>query len=221
MRLTSIKPTRQAFIFWGLLILIQLQLIPLALAQNQKDQREDFIVALNKQNIEAFLKEVSEITTGQRPDMLHDDVENYFTNHVTNKSTFKSVMKYNIPGFPTQDIDMELDKDQYIKMVLKGLYMLQDYQTEVSIENLKIGSNGKSATFKSRTKEKGRMPWVKDSENKDNSEGNQNAEMIPIEGESVCEQKLIISYNNFMQMAKAECSTAISFDPFAGKPLVP
>ena len=39
-------------------------------------ERADFITTLNEQNIQEFLEEVRNITTGQRQDMLNEDVIN-------------------------------------------------------------------------------------------------------------------------------------------------
>lgn len=184
-------------------------------AQAQNDPRKDFVALLDETNIRQFLEEVSQISTGQRADLLDEDVVDYFTNHMAEKGEFQSTMRYQIPGFPTQDTVMKLSRDEYINVVVKGRFMLEDYTTAVDVQDLKISGNGKSATFKSITRERGKMPFLKDPEKKDV------IEMIPIQGESVCDQKLIVSFNNFIQMAQAECTTVISFDPFGGKPLVP
>lgn len=199
----------------GFLALSQLGFAAPAWAQNGKDGRADFVVALNEGNIRAFLQETGEISTGQRPGMTDDDVTDYFTNHLADKGEFSSTITYEIPGFPNRDVEVKLDKENYTSTVVTSRNMLDDYRTNVSVSDLKIGSGGKSATFKSITKEKGRMPWAKDPENSTETE------MIPVQGESICEQRLIVSYNNFIQMASAACKTRISFDPFGGKALVP
>ena len=180
-----------------------------------QETRHDFVRSLNENNIRAFLQEVSEISTGQRSEMLDDDVINYFNNHMSDKGLFKSKMSYDIPGFPMQENEMSLNKEEYISMVANGRYVMQDYIVDIDIQNLKIGSGAKSATFKSITTEKGKMPFPRDPKKPND------VEIVPIEGVSICEQRLIVSINNFIQMAKAECNTTISFDPFGSKPLVP
>ncbi len=201
-------------VFLTAFLLAHICVASFAHAEPRKDPRKDFIVALDEQNIRDFLREVSEISTGQRPDLLDDDLIDYFANHIAEKGEFKSSIRYQIPGFPTQDSEMVLAREEYINSVINGRFLMEDYKAEIDIQDLKIAGNGKSATFKSVTKEKGRMPMAKDEEKKQ-------IEMIPIQGESTCEQRLIVSFNNFIQMAKAECTTLVSFDPFAGKPLVP
>lgn len=186
-----------------------------AQAQIKKDPRPDFITSLDENNIRAFLRDVGEVSTGQRPEMMDDDVANYFDNHMANNGKFESKMRYEIPNFPTQETEMKLNKEQYINAVLKGRYMMENYRSTIDLQDLKINGNGQSATFTSVITEKGKMPFPTDPK-KPNE-----VEIIPIEGKSTCDQRLIVSYNNFIQMARADCSTVISFDPFGDKPLVP
>lgn len=179
------------------------------------DERADYVTALNESNIDHFLKEVRDISTGQRPDLSDEDVADYLNNHVADKSLFSSTIHYEIPGFPNQDSTMELNKEDYIGSIIQGRFLLEDYHATIEVRNLKIGHGGKNASFTSVTKERGKMPWIKDPDHKND------IEMIPIQGESTCEQKLAVSFNHFIQMVRAECTSSISFDPFAGKPLIP
>lgn len=175
-----------------------------------RNNNKDFINTLDQRNIKTFLEEVREISTGQRPDMLDDDVANYFDNHLADNGHFKSKMKYDIPGYPAQEVAMELDKQKYINSVVNGRHMMQDYQTSVEVRSLDINAGGKRAELVTVTKETGRMPVPQE---------NGPEEIVPIEGESKCNQVLTVSTNNFIQMKQAECSTVIRFDPFGGKPL--
>lgn len=175
-----------------------------------QNNSKDFINTLNENNIRDFLEEVREISTGQRPDMLDDDVANYFDNHMADSGKFESTMRYDIPGYPTQEITMKLDKKKYINSVVNGRHMMEDYNTSVEIRTLDITRGGKQAKLVTVTKEKGRMPVPQ----KDGQE-----EIVPVTGESKCEQILIVSTNNFIQMKSADCATVIKFDPFGGKPL--
>lgn len=180
-----------------------------------KDKPADFITVLTEQNIKDFLRESGEITTGQRPEMMDEDIANYFTNHMSERARLRSRMSYEIPNFPTQESDMELGRNEYINTVINGRYMMENYTANIEIRDLNITGNGKQANFTSIVTEKGNMPFPSDPEKPND------LEMIPIEGISECEQKLVVSYNNFIQMLTADCKTSISFDPFAGKPLAP
>ncbi|PJB73503.1 MAG: hypothetical protein CO093_00670 [Alphaproteobacteria bacterium CG_4_9_14_3_um_filter_47_13] len=204
-------------IFWigALFILLHSACLSSAPAQAESDPRPDFISVLNDENIRSFLKETSDVSTGQRASMSDQDVIDYFDNHIAEKGEFKSRMHYEIPGYPAQDNEIRLDKTHYIDTVVKGRHMLEDYRASIDIQNLKIKGNGKGATFTSIITEKGKMAVPKDPEKPEE------IEMVPIEGKSVCEQRLVISFNNYIQMASADCTTTINFDPFAGKPLVP
>ena len=186
-----------------------------AQAQSHLGRSKDFVVTLTEQNIRDFIREVGEISTGQRPDMMDEDVANYFMNHMTERGRFKSKMRYEIPNFPLQENEISLGRDEYISSIVAGRYMMEDYSADVQIQDLKISGNGKQATFTSIVTEKGRMPFPTDPQKP------KELEVIPITGKTVCEQKLAVSYNNFIQMAQADCETAMNFDPFGGKPLVP
>lgn len=198
-----------------LLLALSLGMTAPVQAQGSARQNKDFVVALTEQNIREFIREVGEISTGQRPDMMDEDVANYFMNHMSERGRFKSKMRYEIPNFPAQENEISLGREDYISTVVAGRYMMDDYSTDVQIQDLKIAGNGKQASFTSIVSEKGRMPFPTDPKKP------KDLEMIPITGKTICEQKLIVSYNNFIQMAQAECETSMHFDPFGGKPLVP
>lgn len=188
---------------------------PAARAQFKKEQSQDYVTVLSEANINDFLQKVSAISTGQRPDMMDEDVIDYFANHVAERATFKSQMRFEIPNYPAHDTEMELDKEEYIASVVKSRYMIEDYRADIEIRNLTINGSGKQASFVSIITEKGKMPFPKDKDNPDD------VELVPINGRSECAQKLIVSFNNFIQLAQADCKTLISFDPFGDKPLVP
>lgn len=177
--------------------------------------RNDFVTRLTEQNLLSFLQEVQDIATGKRVEMADDEVIDYMNNHIADKAEFKSIVRYEVPGFPNKDIEMKIGKPEYINTIVKGRYTLQDYNTAVTLDDLKIENNGKRATFTSITDEQGLMPFPKDKNNPDD------IEILPIKGTTKCAQVMIVSFNNFIQMATANCRTIISFDPFAGKPLIP
>ena len=181
----------------------------------QPNTGSDFVSQLTEQNILAFMREVSDIATGNKPEMLDDEVGDYLNNHVANAATFESTMNHHIPGFPAKDINLKIGKQEYINSIIKGRYTLQDYSTRIVVEDLAITNGGKRATFTSITDEQGLMPFPKNENNPED------LELLPIKGQSKCQQTMIVSFNNFIQMADAKCHTEISFDPFAGKPLIP
>lgn len=181
----------------------------------QPNTGSDFVSQLTEQNILAFMREVSDIATGNKPEMLDDEVGDYLNNHVANAAAFESTMNYHIPGFPAKDINLKIGKQEYINSIIKGRYTLQDYSTRIVVEDLAITNGGKRATFTSITDEQGLMPFPKNENNPED------LELLPIKGQSKCQQTMIVSFNNFIQMADAKCHTEISFDPFAGKPLIP
>jgi hypothetical protein len=182
---------------------------------SNKSNSQNFETNLNKRNIEVFLATINDIATGKNAQMSDQDVVNFFQNHVAEDGVFESTMRYEIPGFPTQDILMILDKESYISSVVKGRYTMRDYNTEITISDLKVKRGKKWAEFTSKSEEKGKIPFPKDPKRPDD------VELIHVTGTSECSQSMRISDNNFIQMVKADCNTVVSFDPFGGKPLIP
>ena len=172
---------------------------------------KDWVERLNQQNIQTFLNEVKDFTTGQHDDMLPMDITNYFDNHIADNGRFKGIIKYDLPGFPSKDVKVDMGKAEYIGGILNGQYMVDGYETQVEITELKITKGGKAAELKTVTTERGKIALVKAK--------NMPPEIIPIQGESTCSQKLIVSKNHFIQLSYADCNTHIRFDPFDGSTL--
>ena len=177
----------------------------------------DFVTALTKENIAAFLQEVKEIGTGQRSEMMPEDIKTYFTNHISEKAQFKSKLHYDVPGFPAEPIDAGLNKGEYINGILSGRGLILDYQAQIDIKDMKLSDGGRRVALRTLTKERGRLP-LPGSENETDAE---KKDPIPIEGESDCQQTLIVSFANYIQMVKADCVTDIRFLPFEENPLDP
>ena len=121
------------------------------------------------------------------------------------KGYFKSAIKYNVPGFPSQENSMSLDKDQFIDSVLSGQQALQDYESSIDIQSIKISRDKTKATVQTRSTENGVMPIPSESGS---------AEMIPVRGDSSCDQILMLE-KKIIQMYSANCTTEITFiSPF-------
>ncbi len=167
--------------------------------------------SLSKSNVQDFLETMREIGTGENIDMEDADVREYLDKHIADKAHYESAITYEIPGMPRQETQASLTKEQYIETLLNDLPNMQSYEAEVSINDIKITSSGRIADLKTVITESGTLPW---GENEDGS-----PRLIPVKGTSQCDQKVVISLSNYIQMAKAVCTTLIRFDPFAGKEL--
>ncbi len=173
------------------------------------DNIRDFAQTLDESSVKAFVEELRAVSTGQDADAAQGDAAAYLKNHLADKGSFRSKTTYEMPGYPVQEVEMEFQKSEFIDNIANGNGLLQDYETSVAIEDLNISNGGRSATFKAKISEKGRIPWP---------DGRGGQEMVPIKGSSDCQEKVIVSLNNYMQLADADCATTISFAPF-DKPL--
>lgn len=171
---------------------------------------EDFITRMTDDNVALFLEEVREVSLGKRDDMMLEDIEAYLGRHLAPKGSFRSKTRFEIPGYPVQETEMKLGRDEYIENVLQGQNLIRDYETAVEIKSIKIGNGGKSAEVETVSTDRGKMPWP-------DSQGEE--KLVSIEGKSTCAQRLIVSFNNYIQMADAACETVIKFLPFGDKPL--
>ena len=173
-------------------------------------QTGDFVTHLTEDNIALFLEETKAVSLGKRDDMLPEDIGTYLDRHLAPKGSFHSKTKFEIPGYPEQETEMKLDRDEYISQVLEGQNLIADYETTIEIKKIKIENGGRSATVTTVSTDHGKMPWP---------DGQGEEKMVPIKGSSECEQRLIVSLKNYIQMADASCKTVISFLPFGDKPL--
>lgn len=173
-------------------------------------QGGDFVTQLTEDNIALFLDETKTVSLGKREDMMPEDIESYLNRHLAPKGNFRSKTKFEIPGYPVQETEMKLNRDEYIAKVLEGQGLIAEYETTIEIKKVKIENGGRSATVTTASTEHGKMPWP---------DGQGEEKIVPIKGHSECEQRLIVSLSNYIQMADANCATVISFLPFGDKPL--
>ncbi|MBU0800518.1 MAG: hypothetical protein KKA05_05880 [Alphaproteobacteria bacterium] len=174
------------------------------------------VTKLDKNNITAFIQEVQHIVMNGSATMTQPEIADYFKKHIAEKAMFDSTMKYEMPGYPAQENAMQIGKTEYIDGILNGASMMKSYEHSVEIKKIEIGKGGRSAHVTTVTREKGEMPWPKQGEGED---GPPELVPMPVSGTSTCEQTIIISLTNYIQMQRAECYTALSFDPFENEEL--
>lgn len=160
------------------------------------------VSALTEDNIRAFVTEAAAVSGGQRQDMDSYGVTDYFMGHIADDGLFTSTIAYDMPDMPASERTMEMDKMKFISNVLQGIQSMTRHETAVDIEYIKITDNGKSAHVVTTNYERGVMPM-------DDGMGESN--MVPVTGTSYCEQTLVLSGKNVIQMAGAKCNTNIDF----------
>lgn len=152
--------------------------------------------------VKDFIVEVSDISAGKREDLDSYKITSYFMEHIAPDSRFKTTMRYSIPDMPADERDMELDRASFISQTLQGLKAMDGRETAVRVEFVQIGEGGKSAVATTTNMERGMMPV---------DDGSGTVNMMPVQGTSYCEQKIILSEKHVVQMAGATCTTDLSF----------
>ena len=157
---------------------------------------------LTEAGVTDFITEVSEISSGKRKDMDTYSVTAYFMDHIAQDGMFKTTLRYSIPEMPDDVRLMEMDKMNFISHTLQGLQTMADRETLVKVDFVQIENDGKSAAVTTTNYERGMMPV---------DDGSGTVNMMPVQGTSYCEQKVILNDKRIMQMAGATCTTDIAF----------
>ncbi len=155
---------------------------------------------LDESSIREFVEQTTEITS-KNTSMSPDQVRAYLELHLHKKGFFKSEIRYNIPGYPSQTNTLSLDKPQFIDSILSGQQALEDYEIKLNIEEINISRDGGKATLRTSSIERGMMPVPRE---------DGKSESIPVEGSSTCSQ-IIMLENGEQQMYSANCVTEITF----------
>ncbi|MCB9991930.1 MAG: hypothetical protein H6867_11290 [Rhodospirillales bacterium] len=158
--------------------------------------------SLTESNIERFINDVTAISGGQRDDMDAYSVTDFLMTHIAENSNFKTEIEYGLPDMPSNMRTLEMDKMNFISHTLQGMKAMTRHESAVRIEYIKIADSGKSAKVMTTNYERGIMPV---------SDDFGEARMMPVTGTSYCEQELVLSGKNVIQMAGANCSTSIDF----------
>lgn len=159
---------------------------------------------LTEESITEFIEKTTEMTSGQGLDYDPEEIKSFLEEHLHKKARFKSTMKYNIPGYPSQSASMTLDKMQFIESVGKGADSVSDYETNVEIKNIRISKDTTKATVQTESMERGMIPMSSDGVT---------TEFVPIIGSSSCNQ-IIMYEERTIQMYSANCKTIINFEDF-------
>ena len=158
--------------------------------------------SLSKKNVTVFIQQPTAILSGHSTGMDESDIKSYLDKHLHSDSRFKSTMRYAVPGFPSQQSAMVLNKTQFMDSIAVGKTELEEYEASVEILDIKISKNKRSATVKTRGEDAAVMA-VK------NNDGS--SENVDLRGQSTCTQILMLSKRGVIQMYNAACETVINF----------
>ena len=168
--------------------------------QAQAQHRAD---TLNEDNITEFLQDISDQTSGNGLESSPDSIKTFLQRHLHKNARFKSKMEYNIPGQPTQQKSMSLDKQQFINNTGAGSNALDGYESEVEIVDIRLSGDKTKATVKTNGFESGYIEV---------DDGNGYMAEVPMNGISSCTQIIMLNDNHVIQLYHANCETTINFE---------
>ncbi len=163
------------------------------------------VTKLTEDAIKDFIIQTADITSGKDGSMSQEKIKTYLNHHLDKGARFKSTMIYAIPGQPAQKNSMSLNKKEFIDSVNEGQKAVDEYETQVEVESVKISKDGKKATVQTASREQALMPITLE----DGA-----VEEVPIEGNSNCNQIITLSKKGVIQMFSAQCTTTITFTPY-------
>jgi hypothetical protein len=157
---------------------------------------------LTDANIRAFVTELTQMTSGSNLNTSTANISKFLDVHLHPRARFVSSLEYVIPGHPTQNKSMSLDKSQFIESVQAGSQALDNYENKVEIKSIKISNDRRNATIETRGRENGVMNVSAD--------GLSN-ERVPVDGYSDCTQIIMLDKKDILQIYNATCKTVINF----------
>ena len=172
-----------------------------AAAHAQSRLQDDFYNDLTPENIKSFMQKTDALSTGQMQGITASDLNAYFTRHLADNGAFKSNTTFNIPGQSPKTQTETLSKAQFITNVQQGHGMIKNDQTELTVTGEQIDKDGKNATLKTISTDKGILSMP---------DGKGGAQDVAISGLSTCVQTLTLPKNHYIQMVGADCETVIN-----------
>lgn len=151
---------------------------------------------LTRDSIENFINEFSSLTD-QNNGMSDEDVNSFLEKHLASNGKYQGNIIYDIPGYPPQTKQADMNKSDFIATALQGRNTIKDHSARVRINHIKIESGDQRATIRTRTDETGLMPVLDETP-------------VPFKGLSTCTQTITLHADNIM-LDSAQCQTVITF----------
>lgn len=159
--------------------------------------------ALTESNITAFVNEVATVSAGLNPDMDQHTMVEYMMDRMTEDGQYKTTLNYKIGGSGEQQRELEMNRLELISHALQGQKTMKKHETKTEINKISINPDGRSAAIVITNYERGTMPT---------DDGFGDTAMVPVLGMSYCEQKIVLSGKNQLQIDGAQCTTTMQFE---------
>ncbi len=161
------------------------------------------VTALTQDNVTEFIKQTTKVADGHASEMNAQQARSYLEKHVQNDARFKSKVEFHIAGYPTQETTMSMDKKQFMQAAAESAGKVKDYHSEIQVLSVKVAANGKSAVAETKSKEEVIISVP--------TEDNTGMQEMPVEGDSICTQTIMLNKQGVIQMYSAQCTTDIAF----------
>lgn len=177
-----------------------LPLMGLSLPAAQAQEAEGLVKTLDGPLLQAFIDDTQRILAGEDPRYVTtDEIANYFVNHMTDDADIKTILKYELDDYKGETQAL-FNKQQILGYALSGQRTMSEYKNSSTLKSADISADGRSAKVQIDIHETGLMSI--------NSQSGSPVSVM-VQAESQCVHDVVLSWNHFMQLKKADCTTVV------------
>jgi hypothetical protein len=173
--------------------------VALALSAGYLTHYSGKVQALSDKNVSAFVREFVAVRAGQR-DINDHAMTAYLMAHVVEDGSFTTTLKSQIPGVAKNTRSMK--KKEFIMNAQQVIQEKGPHAAKITVENVKINENGRTATAIATITEKLGM------EIKNPEDGTPAVSVVS--ATSYCNETVQLSNEHIIQMQAEVCTTEIA-----------
>lgn len=177
-----------------------LPLMALTVSAVQAQEAEGLVKKLDDQLLQTFIDDTQRILAGEDSRYVTaDEIANYFVNHMTDDADIKTILKYELDDYKGETQAL-FNKQQILGYALSGQRTMSEYKNSSTLKSADISTDGRSASVHIDIHETGLMSI--------NGQGGVRTDVM-VQAESQCVHDVVLSWNHFMQLKKADCTTVV------------
>lgn len=154
---------------------------------------------LSEESVSAFIQEMAEVAHGKKEGLDQYGITTWFMDHIDDNSLFTATVNIAQANGDENQQTLEMNRMNYISHILQEIKGVQERESHLNIEYVKINEDGRTASVIYTSIDKGRMPVA------DQGTGY----TVPVTGMSYCEQKVALR-NATMKVSGGNCTTNIT-----------
>lgn len=175
-------------------------LLSLMITPAHAQPAEDLVKRLDDQLLQTFIDDTQRILSGEDPRYVTgEEIANYFVNHMTDDADIKTILKYELDDYKGESQAL-FNKQQILGYALSGQRTMREYKNSSTLKSADISADGRSASVHIDIHETGLMSI--------SGQGGVQTEVM-VQAESQCVHNVVLSWNHFMQLKKADCTTVV------------